>query len=108
MLGMFSCRRGKQWLSQGFGGNVLQEEGQIGDDTDAIAAGAVYGNDCFHPQLVLVRDVEQSRINHACRPLIPIEVARCSLKAELGDWDQAVYELGQAEVLNPGFEIRHV
>ena len=32
---------------------------QIGDDTDIFATGPVYGNDCLHAQLILIRDVEQ-------------------------------------------------
>src|SRR5713101_10002520 len=49
---MFSCRRGKKRPSKGFGQNIVQEEVQIADDTDAIAAGPVYRNDCLHAQLV--------------------------------------------------------
>jgi hypothetical protein len=58
---------------------------QIGDDTDIIATGPVYGDDCLHAQLVLVGDVEQPRINCAGRALIPIEIARFGLKADLCD-----------------------
>jgi len=80
---------------------------QIADHTDAIATGAVYRNDCFHAQLVLVRDVKQAGINRAGRPLILVEIACFSFEAELGDRHQAVYELGQAEILHPGFEVGH-
>jgi hypothetical protein len=42
---------------------------QIAHDTDAIAAGPVYWNDCLHARLVLVREVEHPGINCAGRPL---------------------------------------
>lgn len=63
---------------------------QIGDDTDIIATGPVYGNDCLHAQLILIRDVEQPGINRASGALIPIKIARFGLKAELCDGYRAV------------------
>jgi hypothetical protein len=58
---------------------------QIGNDTDIIAAGPVYGNDCLHAQLVFVRNIEQPGINRAGGPLILIEIARFGRKADLCD-----------------------
>ena len=80
---------------------------QIADDTDAIAAGPVYRNDCLHAQLVLVCEVKQPGINRAGRPLILVKIARFDFKAQLCDGHQATYELWQAKSLHPSFEIGH-
>jgi hypothetical protein len=40
------------------------------------------------------------QINRAGGPLILIEIARFGFKAELRDGHQAVYEIGQAEILH--------
>jgi hypothetical protein len=53
---------------------------EIADDTDAIPTCPVYGNDCLHAQLVLVRDVKQPGINRARCRLILIEIARFGFK----------------------------
>ena len=59
---------------------------QISDDTYVIATGPVYGNYRLNAQLVLVRYVEQPRIDRAGRALVSVEIARLGLKAELCDY----------------------
>jgi hypothetical protein len=72
----------------------------VADDANVITARTVHGNDSLDGKLVLLRHVDQPRIDGAGGPLLAVEVARLCLEVKLRDQNQAIDELREAEVGN--------
>ena len=61
----FILKPDRKGLSEGARKDVLQEKMDVADDANVITASTVHGNNSLDCKLVLLRDVEQPRVDGA-------------------------------------------
>src|SRR6185437_10417550 len=81
---------------------------QLPDHADTRAALAVDRNDRFDTDLKRISDPDHAWIDGAGRDRAGVDrVCNRRLQRGLDDWNQVIDEVGQAEILHGGIEIRH-